>query len=57
MTVAVRKRGKGYDYFINVPFRNCKVKVNDFKKRGLMETEQNLKSYENNYFCPEFDKY
>ena len=55
MTVAVRNRGKGYDYYINIPFRNCKI--DDFKKRGLIDTQENLLSYENTHFCPEFDKY
>ena len=55
MTVAVRYRGEGYDYFINLPFRRCKA--DDFKKRGLIDTHQNLLKYEKTHFCPEFDNY
>ena len=55
MTVVVRKRGEDYNYFINLPFRKCKV--DDFKKRGLIDTERNLLYLENTQFCPDFDKY
>jgi hypothetical protein len=55
MTIAVRYKGEGYDYFINIPFRHCKA--DDFKKRGLIGTQETLLKYEKTHFCPEFDKY
>ena len=55
MNIAVRKRGEDYGYYIDIPFWHCKAE--DFKKRGLIDTEENLLSHENTHFCPEFDKY
>ena len=55
MSIAVRYRGDGFNYYINVPFRHCKA--DDFKKRGLIDTDENFLAYENKHFCPEFGKY